>query len=130
MIRDLGLLLLRVTVGSMLLGHGVGKMADLFSGSREFPDPLGIGPTFSLILAGFAEFVCSLFVILGIKTRLSAIPIVITMLVAGLVVQRGDPWGEKELAFLYAAAFLTLVLTGGGRFGLDSLIGKLWKFGS
>ena len=130
MTRDLGLLFLRVTVGSMLLSHGAGKMADLFSGKGGFPDPLGIGPTFSLILVGFAEFVCSLFVILGIKTRLSAIPIVISMLVAGLVFHRGDPFGDKELAFLYAASFLTLVLTGGGRFGLDAMIGKLWKFGS
>ena len=130
MSRDLGVLVLRVGIGAMLLGHGVGKMVDLFSGSRDFPDPLGIGPTLSLFLAAFAEFVCSILVILGIKTRLSAMPIVIAMLVAAFVYHVDDPWERKELGLLYAVPFLMLVITGGGRFTLDYLLGRLWAIRS
>ncbi len=130
MSRDLGVLVLRVGIGSMLLGHGVGKMVDLFSGRGDFPDPLGIGSAFSLFLVAFAEFVCSILVILGIKTRLSAMPNVIAKLVAAFVYHVDDPWERKELALLYAVPFLTLVITGGGRFTLDYLLGRLWAIGS
>ena len=122
--RDLGLLFLRVTIGSMMAGHGLGKVMDLFSGKTDFPDPLGIGSIPSLVLVAFAEFFCSLAVIAGFKTRYSAVPVAIAMLVAAFVYQADDPWGDKELALLYAVPFLTLIFTGGGRFTLDSLLRK------
>lgn len=117
---DTGLLLLRVGAGLMMAGHGWGKVADLLAGRSDFADPIGIGPVPSLALAAFAEFACALAVVAGFKTRFAAVPVVITMLVAALVVHAGDPWGRKELAAVYAVAFLALVLTGGGRFSLDA----------
>ena len=121
--RDLGLLFLRATTGLMLAGHGFGKVSDLFAGNTDFPDPLGIGSVPSMILAAFAEFLCSLLVVVGFKTRYSAIPVVITMLVAAFVFYAADPWDKKELPLLYAIPFITLILTGGGRYALDSLLG-------
>jgi putative oxidoreductase len=120
---DIGLLFLRVTVGLMMLGHGFGKLSDLLAGEFGFPDPIGIGPLPSKILAVFAEFFCSLLVIVGFKTRLSAIPVAFTMFVAAFVVHFNDPWPKKEFALVYFCAFVTLALTGGGRYALDSLFG-------
>lgn len=122
---DAALFLLRVTTGAMMIfGHGYGKVVRLFSGATSFPDPLGIGSTPSLALAAFAEFFCALAVIVGFKTRWAAIPVALTMLVAGLVHHAGDPFGDRELAFLYAAAFVALALAGGGRYSLDSVFGR------
>lgn len=119
--RDLGLLFLRVTVGLMMaLGHGWGKFQNVLSGNFDFGDPIGLGPTISLILAAFAEFICALLVVFGVKTRWVAIPVVITMLVAAFVVHLDDPWGRKEFALLYAIPFLTLVFTGAGRYSVDA----------
>jgi putative oxidoreductase len=42
------------------------------------------------------------------------------MLVAAFVVHGDDPWSKKELALLYAIPFLTLGLTGPGRFSIDA----------
>lgn len=122
--RDFGLLFLRASMGLMMAGHGIGKVSDLFAGKTGFPDPLGIGSVPSLAFAAFAEFLCALLVVVGFKTRWSAIPVAGTMLVAGLIFHAGDPWGNKELAFVYAAGFLTLVFTDGGAYSLDGWLRK------
>jgi putative oxidoreductase len=120
---DAGLLILRLGAGLMMLGHGYGKLVDLVQGNLAFADPLGIGPVPSKILATFAEFLCSLLVIVGFRTRWTAIPVAFTMLVAAFVVHAADPWPKKELALVYAVCFVSLAVLGGGRFGLDGLLG-------
>ena len=72
----------------------------------------------------FAEFLCSIFLIFGFAVRLSAIPPIIGMLVAGFIAHGADPFGRKELPLLYAVIYLTLLLTGGGKFSIDHLISK------
>ncbi len=121
---DFGLLLLRLTFGLMMMGHGLGKVQDLVAGKTGFPDPLGIGPVPSLALAAFAEFVCALAVVIGFKTRWAAVPLVITMLVAAFVFHADDGWEKMEFPLLYASAFLALVFTGGGRHSADGMLKK------
>ncbi|MDO9040037.1 MAG: DoxX family protein, partial [Bacteroidota bacterium] len=71
----MAILLLRITAGAFMLTHGIGKFSLLFGNEAiQFPDPIGVGATASLALAVFSEVLCSLFLILGIATRLSAIP--------------------------------------------------------
>ncbi len=118
---DVGLLFLRVTVGLMLMGHGLGKMMDLFHGKTQFPDPLGIGSLPTLILAVLAELVCAGLVVAGLKVRIAAIPPAVAMLVAAFLLHASDPWEKKEFVLLYAIPFLTLIMTGGGRFTIDSI---------
>ena len=120
---SLGLLVLRVGVGlMMLLGHGWGKLAGFAGLADRFPDPLGLGPQVTLVLAVLAEAVCSLLLVLGLGTRVAAVLPLTTMVVAALVVHAADPWAKKELALLYAVPFLTLLLAGGGRFALERVV--------
>ena len=121
---DMGLLLLRFVAGGLMLTHGVGKVSDLFSGPIEFPDPLGIGPVASLALAAFAEFLCAILVIVGFKVRWTAVPIVITMLVAAFIFHASDGMEQRELPLLYAAAFATISMAGAGRWSLDDWLEK------
>ena len=44
-LTNLALVVLRIGASVMLLAHGVPKIQILFSGSIEFPDPLGVGAT-------------------------------------------------------------------------------------
>jgi putative oxidoreductase len=60
-------------------------------------------------------------VALGIYTRLAAVPALVTMAVAAVMVHAGDPWSGKEMAVLYGLGFLVLIIAGGGRFALDRL---------
>ena len=118
---SLGLLILRAGAGSMLLAfHGWGKLLAFGEGAATFPDPLGIGSTASMACTIGAEVACTALVVVGLATRFAALPPAFAMGVAAFVVNAGDPWSDRELALLYLAPFVTLALTGAGRFSLDA----------
>jgi putative oxidoreductase len=124
---NLGLLFLRVGVGSlMLVFHGWGKLVNFDARSQTFSDPLGVGSLTSLSLAVFAEVFCAAALIVGFKTRLVAVPLLITMLVAAFIVHANDPWAKQEFALMYALPFLAFMFTGGGRFSVDALLRRRW----
>ena len=85
----------------------------------KFPDPLGMGSRMSLISAIGTELGCSLLLITGVATRLVALPLAFTMIVALFVVHGNDPWKVKELAAYYLAVYIALLFLGAGRFSLD-----------
>ena len=117
---DIGLLLLRITGAGLLLTHGVPKLSRLTGeGPIEFGDPIGIGPGPSLFLAVFAEFLCSILVLVGFKTRWATIPVIITMAVAALIVHASDPIGGKEKALLFLGIFASIFLLGPGKYSID-----------
>ncbi len=116
---NLGLLLLRVGFGGMMLTHGIPKLLKMLSGDFSFGDPIGIGETTTLILAVLCEVFFPILVIIGFKTRLSAIPVIITMIVAAFVVHAADPFGIKEKAILYLIGFIAIALLGAGKYSVD-----------
>lgn len=119
-INDLGLLVLRVGVGLLMMSlHGWGKVFQFSDRAENFADPIGLGPTLSLALVGFAELFCALLVALGLFTRLAAIPVFFTMLTAALVFHANDPWSQKELAYAYMFVYFSIILFGPGRFSVD-----------
>ena len=120
MIRDIGLLIMRLAFGGvMLFSHGLPKLMSFSEKKDVFPDPIGFGSTFSLSLAVFAEVVCALFLLLGLFTRFVSAPLLIAMLVAFFIIHGADPFAKKELAFMYACGYLSLICTGGGKFSLE-----------
>ena len=122
---SVALLLLRLGAGSLIMiQHGLPKLQTFASKANSFADPFGVGSTTSLSLVVFAEFFCAAFIILGLFTRLAAIPLVIAMSVALFIAHKGDFFGKGELPGLFLVCFLVLLLTGPGRFSLDRLIGK------
>ena len=117
---DLGIFILRLWFGlEMAFAHGLGKMIKIFSGDFGFPDPLGIGATTSLLLAGPAEFFCGLLIAFGFFTRLATLPYIITMLVAAFAQHWGDEWSKMAVPLHYGVAALTILITGPGRYSLD-----------
>jgi len=117
---SLGLLVLRAGFGcTMLFAHGMGKLLSYGEQAGQFPDPLHVGNENSMLLAIFAEFFCSILVVLGFATRLAVIPLITAMAVAALVIHAKDPWQVKEMAVLYLIVYVTLLVTGAGRFSVD-----------
>lgn len=115
---NIALLLLRLTVGVLMLTHGVPKLEKLIMGDFNFPDPIGLGSELSLILAVFAEFFCSILIIIGYRSRLAAIPLIITMLVALLIVHNNDPIFEHWNILLYLLTYGLLLHLGGGKYSI------------
>lgn len=91
----------------------------LLNGDMQFGDPLGVGAEVSLVLAVFAEAICSILIILGLGTRLATVPLIITMATAAFIVHASDPFGRQELPILYILAFVTLLITGPGKYSID-----------
>ncbi len=119
---DIAILMVRVVIGSLMLTHGIPKLSSLFSGEVQFPPLFGLSATGSLALAVFAEVVCSLFIILGLGTRLATIPLIITMLVAVLYIHAPDPFAKQELGLLYLLPYTALLISGSGKFSIDYLL--------
>jgi len=117
---DLGLLIFRVAIAALMLTHGVPKLLDFFGPDEiKFGDPIGLGENLSFTLVVFAEFICAVFILLGFLTRFAAIPIIITMAVAALIVHMPDGFGKQELPLLFMFGFILLAFTGAGKYSVD-----------
>ena len=118
------MLILRITMGLLMMTHGYDKLVHFSERKLQFYDFLGLGSTTSLILAIFAEFFCALFISIGLFTRLVSIPLVITMVVVVFKVHNMDFFGKAELGGLYLAGFFVLMLCGPGRVSVDGIASK------
>src|SRR5687767_8844337 len=117
------LLFFRVIAASFMLTHGFAKLQKLLSGEEiQFLDPYGLGITTSFVLVIFAEFFCSILVIIGLATRLAVIPIMITMATAVIFAHANDPFGTKEKPLLFLLIFGLLLVFGSGRYSVDRMI--------
>ena len=74
------------------------------------------------MLAIFAEVFCNLFVMIGLFTRLSVLPIIATMLVAILGAYSGKPFLDAELPMLYLFANLVILMCGPGKGSIDGMM--------
>jgi putative oxidoreductase len=116
-------LFLRITIAAFMITHGWPKLSKLMAGGEiQFGDPIGLGPTLSLVLVVFSEFVCSIFIGIGLGTRLASIPLITTMLVAAFISHGPDPFGRKEIALLYLLFYLTLLVIGSRKYSIDYLL--------
>lgn len=121
----LALLILRIGIAGMMLVHGLPKMLMLFGGEvSQFPGILGMSSAISLSLAVFAEVICSIFILLGLGTRIATIPLIITMLIAVFYIHAADPFANQELGLHYLLAYVILLILGSGKYSIDASLAK------
>ena len=123
--EDLGKLLLRISVGLVLIFHGYSKIVH----GIEWINPMlgGVGlPGFLAYGVYLGEFVAPLMVILGFRTRIAAPVMVINMVMAIILAHRNQIFSIKEagggwaieLDALILLGALALFFLGGGRLGI------------
>lgn len=123
---NLGLLLIRVMVGVVFMFHGSQKLFGMFGGpgidgfaaslesNLNFPLPV-----LNAWLAACAEFFGGVSLVLGLATRIAAVPLVITMLVAAFMVHGGAfslQHNGMEYALTLGVVVAGLALTGPGAY--------------
>lgn len=118
------LLLLRLSMGGLMIPHGYKKLMNFAAKSSTFADPFHIGGPLSMSLTIFAEFFCAGLILIGLMTRLATIPLIIAMSVALFYSHNGEMFGEGEKAALFLAGYIALLFTGPGKLSTDKLIGK------
>jgi putative oxidoreductase len=121
---NLAMLLLRISLGVLMIAHGYDKLVHFAKYRENFHNFLGLGQTASLSLSIFAEFFCSLFLIIGLFTRFTVIPLIINMLVAIFVIHNSDFFGQAEMASVFIAGFIAILLVGPGKASVDGIMGK------
>lgn len=121
---NFAMLILRLGVGVLVASHGYSMLVHFSSLKLHFLNFFGLGSTVSLSLAVFAEFFCSIFLILGLFTRLALIPIIIVMAVALFKVHNGQLFEAGERASIYLVTCLALLLCGPGKISMDGFISK------
>ena len=125
MIRSLGFLLLRLSIGILLIHHGYEKLANINNFADAFVRPLHLPfPVFLSYVAAFSEIGGSWCLITGLGTRLGGLAIMGTISVAiyHALMTTGFNIYLLELLGLYWGGAACLVLNGGGMFALDYLV--------
>lgn len=124
-LANVGLLLLRLAVGGCIAAHGFQKLSDGVSNFAAGLERNGMpAPEIMAWLSVLSEWVGGIFIAVGFLTRLAAIPLVINMAVAVLLVHRHAyflPAG-MEYALNLGVTYLVIALLGPGKFSLDRLI--------
>lgn len=118
---NIAMLVLRLGGGALAMSHGYSKLVHFAEMKSKFMNFMGIGSTASLILVIFSEFFCSIFLIIGLFSRLVVIPLIISMSVALFKAHNSDVFGDGERAALYLSVFLALLLCGPGKVSVDGM---------
>jgi putative oxidoreductase len=122
---NFALLVQRVVTGMLLLiGHGLPKISNFSELSTTFYDPLRVGHRGSLILVILAELFCSMFLVLGLFTRIAAFIIVFSLSIAVFIYHQGQPLKNVELGAIYLTSVFTIMIIGPGRVSVDGMMGK------
>ena len=120
------ILFVRIFFGALFFMHGLDKMMNFSQLSQTFPSVLGLGSYMTLMLSIFCEFACSIFLIVGMLTRIVLIPMIASMAVAFFDIHDGF-MPEGELSLIYLIVFIVLFITGPGRYSADYLIDRKVK---
>lgn len=131
--KDLGLFILRSTLGTLLAGHGAQKLFGWFGGyglqgTAGWLESMGLRPGRPwALLAGLSEFGGGVLTLLGFLNPLGPLGIIGSMGMATAKVHWGKPiWvtsGGAELPVTNIAIALSLGLAGPGRLSLDNALG-------
>ncbi|ROP59033.1 putative oxidoreductase [Enterobacter sp. BIGb0383] len=121
---DLGKLLLRFSVGGLMLFHGIHKLIDGVGGIAGMLAAKGL-PEFIAYGVLVGEVVAPILIILGILTRPAALTLAFTMVVAWLMVGVGKTWALdktgawaiESMAYFFIAA-IAIAYLGAGRYAL------------
>lgn len=125
---NLGLLIIRLIVGLLFMGHGTQKLFGWFGGyglkgTGGWLESIGVKPgVFAALLAGLAELIGGAFFAAGVFTPIGAALIVITMLIAIITVHGKNGLWATSNGFEYNLVLIALAvgvaLTGPGAYVL------------
>ncbi|MDV2864268.1 DoxX family protein [Phytobacter ursingii] len=122
--EDFGRLLLRLTVGGLMLFHGLHKLIGGIDGIAGMLVAKGL-PGFIAYGVLIGEVVCPALIILGILLRPAALVLAFTMVVAWLMVdvsatfelEKTGAWAIESLVYFFVAA-LALAFLCAGRYSV------------
>ncbi|RRA96955.1 DoxX family protein [Paenimyroides viscosum] len=123
---DAGLLIFRLTLGILMLMHGIHKLINGVDGIKGMLAEVGL-PGFLAYGVHLCETIAALLLIVGFRTRLAAVAYTGVMVVAFLMAHidplfalgKSGAWLHEGIA-LFLFGGLGLIFTGGGKYALST----------
>lgn len=123
---DIAKLILRLSVGIMILFHGVDKIINGISGVKHLTTDAGL-PEFLAYGVYVGEIVVPILIILGLYARIASLVLAFNMLFAIFLAYGGSLFvlGKHgapliELPFLYLVMSILIFLLGSGKYAVNS----------
>ncbi|MGI9532133.1 DoxX family protein [Lutimonas sp.] len=124
--QNTGLLILRLSIGGLMLFHGIHKLINGVDGLVGMFSNMGL-PGFVAYGAYLGEFLAPIFIIIGYRTKIASLFVAATMLVAAMtahadeILKIGDhgEWA-LELIGLYLFGAFSIFFLGAGKFAVSS----------
>ena len=117
----IGVDIIRMITGAIIISFGIELFnAEQMAGYEEWLTDVGV-PASSVMsrIGKLAELMCGIGLTLGLYTRLSSIPLIITMVVVNFIMLDGNPISQPFYLMLLFAVFLFL---GSGKLSIDFLL--------
>lgn len=129
----MGRLFMRLFVGIMFMQFGIRQWVNYDALVDTFPTALGLDSQTCLILMIIIEMVCSPLIILGLFTRLSTIPAIVSMIAAEIYLLFDLLPADQAIAgltfadpgylpIMFIGFFITILLSGPGKISVDYLL--------
>ncbi|RSD28474.1 DoxX family protein [Mesobacillus subterraneus] len=129
---DLGLLIIRLVIGILFIGHGAQKLFGWFGGyglkgTGGWFESIGMKPGVTMALfAGLAELIGGILLAAGLLTPLAALMIAGTMLMAIVKVHAPNGLWSTANGYEYnltlIAVTVGLALIGPGKYAIDAIL--------
>ncbi|PGL71020.1 DoxX family protein [Bacillus sp. AFS055030] len=129
---DIGLLIIRLVIGLLFVGHGAQKLFGWFGGyglkgTGGWFDSIGMKPGVMMaLLAGLAELIAGILLALGLLTPVAGLIIAATMLIAIIKVHGPNGLWATANGYEYNLTLISvaigLALIGPGKYALDAIL--------
>ena len=129
---DLGLLLIRLVIGLLFVGHGAQKLFGWFGGyglkgTAGWLESMNMKPGILMaLMAGLSEFIGGLLFVLGLLTPLAGLLIAATMFMAIVKVHGANGLWSTSNGYEYnlsiIAVVIGLALIGPGKYAIDAFL--------
>lgn len=124
--KDTGLLLQRLSIGILILFHGIANLTSNYSFIKSLLNGIGI-PEFVAYSVFIGEIIAPILIIIGWRARLASLILAINMLTAILMAHSADifslnqfgGWGI-ELQALYLFGAIVIFLLGTGKYAVST----------
>jgi putative oxidoreductase len=129
-VRHVGLLVARVSVGLLFMSTGLGKVKDIAKVTAFFTDLKIPAPGVNAVVASYTELIGGTLLVVGLGSRLAAIPLMVTMVIALLTAKADDIHGIFDLVDTLEWTLLVILLVvatvGPGGISLDTFVKRWW----
>lgn len=124
--KETGLLLQRLSIGILILFHGIANLTTNYSFIKSLLNNIGI-PEFVAYSVFIGEIIAPILIIIGWRTRLASTILAFNMLIAILMAHSADiftlnqfgGWGI-ELQVLYLFGAIAIFLLGAGKYAVSN----------